>query len=63
MDKVIETARKSALTTAGALIGGGVSTALGTALFPGAGTAVGYLFGVMEHSVVLNINQNKLLEE
>ncbi|MEK4209277.1 MULTISPECIES: hypothetical protein [Paenibacillus] len=46
MDKVIETAGKSALTAVGALFGGGVGAALGTALFPGVGTAVGYLFGV-----------------
>jgi hypothetical protein len=46
MNKVFETAGKSALTAAGALIGGGVGAALGTAIFPGPGTAVGYLFGV-----------------
>ncbi|WP_339281303.1 hypothetical protein NST94_22210 [Paenibacillus sp. FSL H8-0282] len=46
MDKVIETTGKTALTAAGALIGGGAGAALGTAIFPGAGTAIGYLFGV-----------------
>lgn len=40
----VETAGRSALTAAGALIGGGLGAALGTSIFPGAGTAVGYLF-------------------
>ncbi len=46
MEKVIETAGKTALTAAGALIGGGVGAAAGTAIIPGAGTAVGYLIGI-----------------
>lgn len=46
MDRAIEATGKSALTAAGALVGGGVGAALGTAILPGAGTTVGYLFGV-----------------
>lgn len=46
MNKLIDSTSKTALTTASALIGAGAGAAFGTALFPGVGTAVGYLFGV-----------------
>ena len=44
-DKIIEAAGKTAVTGGSALVGGAAGAAVGTLIFPGVGTALGYLFG------------------
>jgi|GEM_PF-2117686 len=45
-DNVFKNVGKTATTGSSALVGGGVGAALGTAICPGPGTAIGYLAGI-----------------